>query len=202
MKRAIACGVLLASASARADADQVDPAVAQAADANLETTANRRGMTVAVALGGGQLAGFGIDDSVGRGGAFSLRLGHVATPNTVLGLALEVSAVLHRTTQMADATANTNTCLLVGGQRYINPSLWLRFGAGPAIYAAREVSVKGMPGVYTDRTTWGASALLGLGLDFWRYRWAVFDVEAAGVVTATSGGLLIATTASVGVSFD
>lgn len=202
MKRAIACAVLLASAPAYADDDQGDPAVAQAADANLESTANRRGMTVAVAFGGGQIAGFGIDDSVGRGGSFSLRIGHVATPNTIVGLELAVSGVLHRATETSDAQPNTNTSILIGAQRYINPSLWLRFGLGAAVYDARDVSIKDMPGVYTNRTTWGPSALVGLGLEFWRYRWMVFDVEGAAVVTATAGGVLVATTAGLGISFD
>jgi hypothetical protein len=175
-----------------------DPAVEEASDANLESTANRRGMTVAAAVGGGLIAGFGIEDSVGRGGALSLRLGRVATPRTVIVFEFDGAVALHKPS-MGSTEANTNVDLLAGAQYYASPSLWLRLGGGVGVYQARGVVLaNGMPG---DRTTVGPAVLGGIGVDVVRLKWAVFGIEAS-TSAMINGGVLLGSSLKLGVSFD
>src|SRR4051812_6349183 len=108
-----------------------DPSVADAAEANLESIENRNGLTFAASFGGGLILGFGIKDSVGRGGSLSLRLGHVATRPTVITFELGVTAALHKPPGMnSNIETNTNTNVLAGALHYVNPSLWVRFSGG------------------------------------------------------------------------
>ena len=84
----IACA-LAGAGVARADTKVTDPpppsppdpyAEEQAREANLVSNAPREGMTFSAALG----LGLTLGDGVGRGPGVSVRLGHVATPRTVL----------------------------------------------------------------------------------------------------------------------
>lgn len=174
-----------------------DQAAVEAGDANLESTANRQGFTFAGSIGGGLTVGFGIDDSVGRGGSVSLRLGHVATPSTVITFELGFTAVLHRPTTNAAIATNTNTTLLAGGLHYVNPSLWVRGGAGLGIYQGRDINLAG-----DDVSLVGPAVLFGVGLDLARFKSAVIDLEVATSATINRDGLLIASGAGLGLSFD
>jgi len=181
--------------------DAADPAVAQAAEANLESVANRRGVTWGFAFGGGLLAGFGIEDSVGRSGNAVVRVGHVATPNTVISLALDIAGTQHKRTKMSDVATNASIGFSLSAQRYINPSLWLRFGGGVAIYVASDIDMTGKV-TGGDLTTWGPMGVFGLGLDVLRWRSLVFDLEATTTMAATGEGVLFSTSAGFGLSFD
>ena len=175
-----------------------DSAAEEAGDANLESTANRRGMTFAAAIGPGVIAGFGIEDSVGRGGAVAFRIGRVATPHTVITLELDGSGALHRPTK--DTTAvNTNTELLAGAQYYVSPSLSLRLGMGAGVYTVRGILQT--DGTQKERTTIGPALLGGIGVDLARVKWAVFGLEAS-TTAMINGGVLLGSSLKLGVSFD
>jgi hypothetical protein len=201
---AASSGPTVASAAAPAaapasESTAPDPAAIEAGDANLVPTAARTGTTLAAALGGGLLLGVGIEGSTGRGGAVSLRLGHVATPHTVITLELGVTGALHRPKETAPIATNTDGQILVGAQYYANPSLWLRFAGGLGIYQGRQVPVaKGLG----DVTLMGPAVLGGLGIDLARFRWAVLDLEFAVSATINSQGILFSNGASVGLAFD
>jgi len=188
-----------ATAPAAAHTDP-DPAVVEASDANLESIEDRRGLTFAGAIGGGLTIGFGIKDSVGRGGSVSLRLGQVATRRTVITFELGVTAVLHKQAMNSSTATNTNTNLLAGAQYWVNPSLWLRFGGGLGVYQGRQVVLStGKPG---DLTLAGPAALAGVGIDLLRFKWAVLDLEVATSMMINSEGLLVASGANLGLAFD
>jgi len=212
MTRLAAAVVLASAGAARGDAVtaaeapvEPDPAVEEAGDANLESTANRSGLTVSGSLGAGMIIGLGIKDSVGRGGAVALRLGHVATPRTVITFEGSVTAALHQPKGKPVQT-NNNVNLLAGAQYYVNQSLWLRFAGGLGVYQARDVllapiNVGDMPAV-RDLTLVGPAALVGIGLDVARFKWAVLGFETATSAMINSDGVLIASSINLGLSFD
>ncbi|HEX7841686.1 MAG TPA: hypothetical protein VF469_29655 [Kofleriaceae bacterium] len=206
--RVAVAGVLAAAGVARADAptaasEPPDPAVEEAGDANLESGANPSGVTFSASLGGGMIVGFGIDDSAGRGGAVSVRLGHVATPRTVIALGIDVTLALHQP-KGEGVTANSDTNLLVSAQHYVNPSLWLRFGGGIGVYQRKQVVVAVVDGMEQlgDRTLLGPAALAGLGLDLVRFKWVVLGIEAATTAMVNREGVLLASHLNLGVSFN
>jgi hypothetical protein len=183
---------------AEAASEPPDSAAEEAGDANLESTANRRGMTFAASIGAGVIAGFGIPDSVGRGGALAFRIGRVATPHTVITLELDGSGALHR--PMASTTAvNTNTELLAGAQYYVSPSLSLRLGVGAGVYTVRGILQS--DGMQKERTTIGPALLGGIGVDLARVKWAVFGLEAS-TTAMINGGVLLGSSLKLGISFD
>ena len=175
-----------------------DSAAEEAGDANLESTANRRGMTFAAAIGPGVIAGFGIEDSVGRGGALALRIGRVATPHTVITLEVDGCGALHRPTK-GTTSVNTNTELLAGAQYYVSPSLSLRLGLGVGVYTVRGILQTN--GMQDERTTIGPALLGGIGVDLARVKWAVFGLEAS-TTAMINGGVLLGSSLKLGVSFD
>jgi hypothetical protein len=176
-----------------------DPAVAYAADANLESTANRQGLTFAASIGVGLTVGFGIDGSTGRGGSLDLRLGHVATPRTVITFELGTTIALHKPAMNAATDTNTDTNLLAGAQYYVNPSLWLRFAGGLGVYQAN--GVRRSDGMLGDVQQVGPAVLGGVGLDLARFKWAVLGVE-IGTSAMINSGVLIASDLRVGLAFD
>ena len=203
----VALATTLAASAARAepakpntarDGDP-DPAVQDAAEANLETTESRSGLTFTATLGGGLTAGFGITDSVGRGGALSLRLGHVATRHTVITFEITATAALHKAATMSSTKANTDVNLLAGAQYYINRSLWLRAAGGVGVYTRRDVRDVGGN---RDITLVGPTALGGIGFELLRFKWAVLGLEFNGSTMVSSDGLLIASVAGLDLAFD
>lgn len=188
-----------ASASPEASAAP-DPAVEEAADANLESTEDRRGLTFAGSIGGGLMLGFGIKDSVGRGGSVSLRLGHVATRRTVITFELGLTAVLHKPAMQNATETNTNTNLLAGALHYVNPSLWLRFGGGLGVYTGRQVTLS--TGQLGTVTLAGPAVLGGVGVDLARFKSVVLDLEVETSAMINSDGVLMASGAHLGLSFD
>jgi hypothetical protein len=178
-----------------------DPAVQDAADANLESTENRRGLTFAGSIGGGLILGFGIKDSVGRGGSVSLRLGHVATRRTVIVFELGVTAALHKPPGMMSSTeTNTDTNLLAGALHYVNPSLWLRFGGGLGVYQGRQVALP--DGGIGNVTLVGPAVLGGAGVDLLRLKFAVVGIEVRTSAMVNRDGVLVASALNLGLSFD
>lgn len=189
-----------ASGVARAEsgppaAEAPDPAVESAADANLESTANRRGLTFAASLGAGLLVGLGIEGPTGRGGSLDLRLGHVATPRTVITFEVGATLTLHGS-EGKPVYTTTDTNLLAGAQYYVSESLWLRFAGGLGVYQASHVQ-----GSNENIHQIGPAVLGGIGLDVARFKWAVFGVE-IGTSVMVHSGALVASDLRVGVQFD
>jgi hypothetical protein len=203
----VAVATTLATGVARAEParpaaareSEPDPAVQDATDANLETTESRSGLTFTASLGGGLTAGFGITDSVGRGGALSLRLGHVATRHTVITFELTGTASLHKAATMSSTKANTDVNLLAGAQYYVNRSLWLRAAGGVGVYTRRDVRDVGGN---RDITLVGPTALGGLGFELLRFKLAVLGFEFNASAMISSDGLLIASVAGLDLAFD
>ncbi|HEU4726980.1 MAG TPA: hypothetical protein VFT22_03805 [Kofleriaceae bacterium] len=197
--RADPAGPGAAPRTAAANSDSPDRAVVEAGDANLESVDDRRGVTFSASVGGGLIIGFGIDDSVGRGGSVSLRLGHVATRSTVITFELAVTAVLHKQGMSGPTETNTDTNLLAGALHYVNKSLWLRFGGGLGVYQGRKVVLpNGQPG---DLTLVGPAALAGVGLDLVRFKYAVLGLEFGTSAMVNREGLLLASATHLGLTF-
>jgi hypothetical protein len=182
------------AASAPADA------VVAAEDANLEPPSGRSGVVFSASVGGGLMVGFGIADSVGRGGSASFRLGHVATSRIVLDLELDVVAALHRQATNDAAATNSDSNLLIGAQYYVNPSLWLRGAGGVGVYDARAVVLgNGLPG---ERILIGPAVLGALGIELLRFKWVVLGVEASVSAMVNHDGVLIANGLAFDLAFD
>ena len=186
--------------AAAAAATTLDPSVEQAADANLESTADRQGFTVAASLGGGLILGFGIDDSIGRGGALDLRIGHVATPRTVLTLEAAFTAALHRPALASSTATNTSANVLAGAQYYVHHSLWLRVAGGVGVYQANQIAMA--MAKLGDLRLIGPAVLGGIGVEALRFRWGVFGVEVATSAMVNREGVLVASDLMLGVAFD
>ncbi|HET7505501.1 MAG TPA: hypothetical protein VFK02_30985 [Kofleriaceae bacterium] len=185
--------------TATATSEDPDRAVVEAGDANLESIDDRQGVTFSGSLGGGLIVGFGIKDSVGRGGSISLRLGHVATRRTVITLELAITAALHKLAMNSATATDTDTNLLAGAMYYVNNSLWLRFGGGVGAYQARKVVLSnGQPG---DLTLVGPAVLAGAGLDLVRFKYAVVGFEFGTSAMINRDGVLLASGAGFDVAF-
>jgi hypothetical protein len=188
--RALAIALVLAvPATAFADDDDAD-----ASEANLETKAPRSGVTLSAAFGPSFGVGFGIDGSVGTGGALTLRLGHVMTPRSVLTLELVGASQLHQAAMQGATLHNDDLRLLVGAQYYAQPSLWVRFGGGYGSYHEDFGGDKG------DRTLRGVAGLLGFGLDLARFGHWVIGSEFFTSGTITKDGLMTSQALCLGVS--
>jgi len=178
-----------------------DPAVEEAADANLESVQARSGLTFDAAAGAGLIFGIGVKDSVGRGPAVSLRLGHVATRHTVITFEIDVTTALHMPVATKTLEANTSTNLLAGARYYVSPSLWLRGAGGIGAYLGKKVAILDN-GKLGDITLFGPAVLGGIGLDLARWKWAVLALDAATSAMINREGVLIVSGLKLGLSFD
>ncbi len=186
--------------SVAAAGEPPDSAVDEAADANLESIEARRGLTFSVSVGGGLLVGIGIEDSVGRGPAVSLRLGHVATRRTVITFEIATTAALHKPAMMSGTAADASVNLLAGARTYVNPSLWLRGAGGIGVFQGRELLRDS--GKLEDLTLAGPALLGGVGVDVARLKWTVLSVEVAISAMINREGVLVASGLNFGLSFD
>ncbi|HEU0032093.1 MAG TPA: hypothetical protein VFQ53_15775 [Kofleriaceae bacterium] len=185
MRLAALAVVLVASGPAAAD-PQPDPAAERAGDANLESTSRRSGRNFTAALGGGLTLGFGIEDSVGRGGSASFRLGQVATERSVLTLEIAGVASFHKVNaEGAELKRNDDTNFLVGAQRWINPALWVRIAVGLGVYKGDDVGPD-----LDDVTLVGPAGLFGAGFDLVRTRRLAFGIEMMSIGMINRDGLL------------
>jgi len=188
--RSVVVALVLAGGVVHADPD---PAAEEAAsESNLESRSPREGTTFSAAAGGSFALGFGIDDSVGRGGAVSLRLGHVMTPSSVLLLELEGASQFHRIA-MDNVVHNDDVHALVGAQYYTNPSLWIRGGVGYGGYTLVQASGTTKLG--------GVAAVFGIGLDILRRHYFVLGLEAFTTGTINKDGVITSSALCVGLSY-
>jgi hypothetical protein len=181
------------------------PVVDHAAQANLEAEDGRTGVIFEASFGFSMLVGFGLPDSVGRGGLLSLRLGEVATPHTVLNLELNISGTDNDQSGNNSAVTNGTFGLLGSAQYFFTPLFSLRFGAGLGGYQGRDVTVshdsKGDP-ILGDQNLLGPAVLGAIGLAIKRWHWGTIGFEGTIEAIATSKGVLLANALSFGVEVD
>lgn len=185
-----------ASAAGSADDAKPDPLAEAAADeANLESNAPRMGLTFSGAAGGS--IGVGADDGVGRGGALSLRLGHVATPATIITFEVVAGSFLHSTG--GTTLHNDHVSVVAGAQVYMTPGLWLRAAGGFGVYTKRELD---MTTGATDATAYpGPAGLVGVGVDLFRRHYFVLGLEAFSVANIARDGLHTLSALCLGLSY-
>ena len=187
--------------------DKPEPTVVQAGEANLESTAQRKGLVFTVAAGGGVTLGFGVNDSTGTGGAAVLRLAHVATPRSLVILEIAGSGLLHQV-KMGDETTtyvNQVTNFLVGVQGYANQALWFRLAGGLGRYKGDEVLLESKPGTPQRRgdiRLAGPAISFGAGVEFIRLNRVRIGAELMATGMINREGLLSSGGFMVGLSID
>lgn len=184
----LVCGFAgVAHADGPATDPKPDPAAVDAADANLESTARRQGLSLTFAVGGGVTLGFGIDNAVGRGGSGSFRLGKVANSRAVVTLEVAGVALFHAvktTTGKSELHTNQDSNVLVGMQYYVNPSLWVRGAVGIGGYKTSELSPA------DEVRLLGPAGAIGAGVDLVRWRRAAIGLEFMTISMINRDGIL------------
>lgn len=163
----------------------------ESAEANLESKAPRSGFVVSLSLGGGLLLGG--DLGVGRGGAASLRIGHVATRSSVITFELTGTGALHKPAMDAAALTDTNAGLLAGALRYVTGSTWVRAAGGLDVFTANVGT--------GQRAHAGIAGLVGGGLDLVRWGYLVLGLEVFGMSSVTRDGFKVNTGFCLGLSY-
>lgn len=197
MRRACAVAVIAlcdtASAETRIAAATPDViADEESAEANLESKAPRDGLTFSLSLGAGLLLGG--DIGIGRGGAVSARIGHVATRRTVITFELTGTGALHKRGEMGEVVTDTNAGLYAGGLRYTGGSTWLRAAGGLNVFTANV-------GSSDQFARAGLGGLVGGGLDFVRWGYVVLGAEVFGMASVTRDGFKVNTGLCLGLSY-
>jgi len=187
--KALAIVAVLAGV-AHAD-DTVDPNAAQSAsEANLETKAPRAGVTFAAALGGGMIISQG---KTATAPVLSLRLGHVATASTIVTAELIGGTYAHNPDMTSGTRVDGEGDLLIGGQVYIAPSVWLRGAGGVGVHTTDDGTGR--------KTGAGLGGLGGAGIDLVRWHYVVLGVEAFYCGTFARGGYVSLGGLSLGLSY-
>jgi hypothetical protein len=198
-RAAVAALALAVAAPVRADST-ADPRAVQAADeANLESNAPRSGITLSASLGGGLViggnGGGAGDTGVGRGPSLSLRIGHVATRDTVLTFELTGGSRFHQAAVSGSPLYHDDDFnLMAGALTYVAPSLWLRGAGGLSVISFDDsMGTKARPGFAT---------LFGLGIDFVRWRKLVLGLESWGILSVVAvRGVVLDTGLCLGLSY-
>lgn len=190
--------VAAASAVARADEPPPDPAVEDAAQANLASTSWRDNIVVTLAAGPSLTLGFGIDDAVGRGGSAMLRIAKVATPRWMVTLEGQTYALLHSFS--GKVYTNSEFVAQLGAQYYARPKLWVRIASGVGIYRGEMVALEG--GGRGDQELVGLAGTFGVGIDIKRWGRVVLGIEGATTTLLTRDGLLVSSGLLLALSID
>jgi hypothetical protein len=163
--------------AAPAPSANLDPTAQEAAEeANLESNAPRHGTTFSISVGGGLTMG----DGVGRGPSASFRVGHVATPLTVLTFELTGGSLLHQDKASTTIHHNDDFSLMAGALHYVNASLWVRGAGGLTVYTTDNTP----PELHPAHA--GLGGLVGLGIDFVRWHYLVLGLESFGQLSVVS----------------
>lgn len=188
------CGVASADSVRVATKEPAPDSIAdeESAEANLESNAPRSGFVVSLSIGGGLLLGG--DLGVGRGGAASIRIGHVATRHTVITFELTGSGALHRRAMMDGTVTDTNASLHAGALRYASRSTWVRLSGGLDVFTANG-------GSDVQKSFAGIGGLVGGGLDLVRWGYLVLGFEVFGVASVTGDGFKVNTGFCLGLSY-
>lgn len=177
MHRAVLVIAMLPAGEAVAGSAPDEITDVEAGEANLESNAPRSGLVVAISGGGGVTLGG--DLGVGRGGALSLRMGHVATRKTIISFEITGTGALHKQSIDGPTVTDTNIGLFAGAQRYAGSSTWFRVAGG---FTALTKNIGG-----DESTAGGIGALLGGGLDLARWGYLVLGLETFAMSSITSG---------------
>ncbi len=164
--------------------DDVEPAVANAGEANLESTASRQGVQLTGAVGGSLAIGFSVPDANGTGGAVSLRVGEPMTPQWVLTVEVEGAGQLHKPPDMKTTYLDNDTNLLIGAQYYPNDSFFVRVATGVGTYKQTMAARDNMDHKYV-----GPAFAFGAGLELIKLKHIVFDFEIFSVSMANRAGV-------------
>jgi hypothetical protein len=179
---------------------QPDPVVAASAQHGIESTSRHQGLSATLAIGGGLTVGVGIDSSVGRGPAGSLRIAHMAGERWAFTAEIANTTLLHRVkgtdSSSGDLRTDVGTNLLFGAQLYVNRVLWLRGGVGLGSFSIDE------PDSMDTRILAGPSGVVGGGLDLVRFRRAAIGVEMMSIGMLNRDGLLTTTSFMVDLSVE
>jgi hypothetical protein len=190
MKALVLVAVVFAARAAYAD-DAIDPSAAESAsEANLETKAPRAGVTMAGALGGGIIISKGKTATVPT---LDLRLGHVANASTIVTVELVGGTYAHQPSMTSGTVVDGEGNLLVGGQVYIAPSVWLRAAGGFGVHTTDDGTGR--------KTGAGISGLGGAGIDLVRWHYAVLGVEGFYSGTFARGGYVSLGGLALGLSY-
>ncbi|MBL0218654.1 MAG: hypothetical protein IPQ07_32845 [Myxococcales bacterium] len=194
-RTAVALAIALTSTAVAAHADpEPDPAAARAGDANLESTAHRRGLVFGGALGLSLTFGGGTP----AGGGLLLRIGQVATPKTVITFTVGGDTQLHKVGD--EVIANSVGYGLAGGQYWVGPSLWVSLGLGVGNYHCNQCQNDAKQTVDTRRA--GLASGAGIGVDLVRFHGVVLGLELHGMTLLARGGMITTGGMSLGLSFD
>ena len=172
-----------------------DPAAARAGDSNLESIEQRRGIVFGASIGPSVTIGGG----TGTGGDVALKLGHVATPTTVIQLVFGGSAQLHKDLN-STLVANNVTYVLGGVQYWIGPSLWIHLGLGAGTYHCNSCLNAAKQERNTKRA--GVSGGFGAGVDLVRFHGVVLGLEVYTVTLLDRDGVVATSGMSLGLAFD
>jgi len=184
--------VLAAASAAHAGTKPDENTDIEASEANLEADLPRSGVMVGLAGGFGVLIGG--DIGVGRGGALSLRVGHVATRSTEITFEIAGTGALHKQAVNASPVTDTNVGLFAGAMTYASRATWVRIAGGPTVFTANVGGVN-------QHTAGGLGALVGGGLDIARFGYLVLGFEAFGMSSITSDGLKLQLGFAFGISY-
>jgi hypothetical protein len=187
--------LLIGFASVAAAEPKPDPAATRAGDANLESTEHRRGIVFGASLGPSVTIGGG----TGTGGDLALKLGHVATPKTVLMMTFGGSAQFHRDLNMK-LVANNLTYALIGAQYWVGPALWLNLSVGAGTYHCNQCVDDASVPRNTKRA--GPGGGVGGGVDLVRFRGVVLGLEVYTVGVISRDGVIMTGGMSLGLAFD
>jgi hypothetical protein len=146
----------------------------------------------------GLAGGFGVlvggDIGVGRGGALSLRVGHVATRSTEITFEITGTGALHKLGMNDSPVTDTNVGLFAGAQTYVSRATWVRIAAGPTVFTANV-------GGAGQHTAGGFGGLVGGGLDVARFGYFVLGFESFGMTSITSDGFKLQLGFAFGLSY-
>lgn len=191
----VAASLGTAGAAPVATPGRPDAAAAEASDANLEPSTERSGIVPTLAFGGGFTLGFGIPNATGTGGAFALRVAEVASRRALVHVEIVAAALFSRkgSDEVSVAYRTDAAAALVGGQYYVNRSVWVRLAVGVGNYhgnpatvmtAAGPLEIQGVPRI------WGLAGSVGLGFELFAVEHLHGGVEVMATTLATSGGMV------------
>jgi len=148
-------------------------------------------VTVSFAFGGGLVIGSG---SSGTIGAASLRLGHVATPETVITLEGAFGTFQHRQAKNGPTLLDTSESPLAGALYYVGPSIWIRGALGANWHTIDNGTMGG------KSTAIGAASAVGAGVDLIRRHFWVLGLEVFSVATINRDGTYVTGAMCLGLS--
>lgn len=182
---------LLLSLSGLAHADDSEPAVTHAGEANLDPKGSRTNIQFTGAIGGAVSIGFSMTDANGSGGALSLRIGEPMTPEWMLNLELGSVTQPHRAFDKT-LELDQSTALLVGASYYLSDAFFMRGSIGFGSYMKKSPTIMG-DATSGDHTYGGLAFGFGFGLDIIKVKHFVFGTEIWNLSLANRDGLLSST---------